>query len=122
MISAEAGVELVLAAVPSFEGPLEALRQDWQEEAPGTCLELAEFGHHLGALLRRGEIADVGAGLGAVERLLVEGDKRLSNAAATCCLEALDIQTSELGLSQGSWQHLLGPKSRAYLMKWRAAR
>jgi hypothetical protein len=76
---------------------------------------MAEFGRFLAEKLVSGASVEAGAGLAIVERLLLEGDERVKDAAATCALEAFEAGVAPRRHRGSEWNSLLGRASRAYL-------
>jgi len=80
---------LLLAACPSFGPTWSDLLQDWQEEPLPHYLALAEFARHLIAMLERADTSTFPAVFRVVERLHLEGEHYVREAATIGLLESL---------------------------------
>jgi hypothetical protein len=107
---------LLLDALPTFQPELDVLLAEWPaSDPPGVCLELAEFGLYLATLFQRANIDDLTAGLRVVERMLIEGDAKVRDAASTCALEAFESHAVARGLDLKQVRDVLPPASRAFI-------
>jgi len=91
MIAKDDMMGVILAACPSFAPQWQEFRNEWRDEADDfpLYLVLAGFARHLIAMVERGETSDLPAVFAALERLHVEGDHYVREAAAVGFLESL---------------------------------
>lgn len=91
MIAKDDMMGVLLDVCPSFAPQWEAFQDEWREAADDLplYLVLADFARHLIGLLERGETAGLPALFAAVERLHVEGEHCVREAATVGLLEAL---------------------------------
>lgn len=119
MISKEQCVELVLRVIPEFKPYWQEHRAEWDGEEPGLCNDMSAFSHYTWQHL----VDDNRSGLlprifGVVEKLMVEGDQDVQDAAATCFIENLVNRVSWKNATAPAFRHFLGPKSRDYCKAW----
>jgi hypothetical protein len=76
-----------------------------------------EFTDYVSDLIEQGETKDLPRIFTFIEKLIVEGDQDVKDAAATCFLENL-INYSDNTIPASSFVPLLGPKSRDYCKGW----
>jgi hypothetical protein len=114
MIAKDDMMGILLDACPSFAPQWEAFRGEWREEAADLplFLVLADFARHLIGLLERGEMAVLPAAFAAVERLHVEGDHCVREAATVGLLEALqNLNLHPRGTEPEQFRPYLGAES-----------
>jgi hypothetical protein len=114
MIAKDDMMGVLLDACPSFAPQWEAFRDEWREEADDlpVYLVLGDFARHLIGMVERGETAGLPAVFAAVERLHVEGDHYVREAATVGLLE--DLQNLNLhpnGTDPEQLRPFLGPVS-----------
>jgi hypothetical protein len=114
---------LLLAAYPSFAEAWEEHRRDWDYEEAGLYNDLAQLAHHLVKLVGEQQTGELPELFGVVERLVVEGDDEVQEAATIGLLE--DVQTlAGWARYQHEYRHsavapeafapYLGPESRVW--------
>lgn len=114
MIAKDDMMRVLLAACPSFAPQWEAYNNEWRDsddEMP-LYLALADFARHLVGMVERGETAVLPAVFAAVERLHVEGEHYVREAATVGLLE--DLQNLNLhpnGTDPEQFRPYLGPVS-----------
>ncbi len=116
MIAKDNMMGVLLDACPAFAPQWEAFRDEWREEADDLPLYLilADFARHLIGMLERGDTAGLPAVFAAIERLHVEGEHYVREAA-TVGLEALqNLSLHESGTDPEQFRPYLGPES----MRW----
>jgi hypothetical protein len=91
VIGKDAMMAALLDACPSFESQWQVFLDERRAEANDLpfYLALADFARHLIGMLERGEMAGFPVIFAAVDRLLLEGDSYVQDAAAVGLLEAL---------------------------------
>jgi hypothetical protein len=104
-------------ACPSFAPQWQAFQDEWREEADDLplYLVLADFARHLIGMVERGETTGLPAIFRAVERLHVEGEHYVREAATVGLLE--DLQNLNLHKSGTEPEHFrpyLGPVSERW--------
>lgn len=89
-------MDVLLAASPTFAEDWDAFRREWAEEAEDLplYLALADFARHVISLLEAGDDERLRHIFDAVERLQVEGDHYVKEAATVGLLE--DLQNGNL--------------------------
>ena len=120
MISKERCFSVVLTHIPEFTPYWQEHNVNWNGEEPGLCNDMSAFSDYAWEhivnhesrpeLLRR--VFDL------VEKLLIEGDQEVYDAAATCFLENLLNQASCSESALSVFLPLLGRKSREYCDEW----
>lgn len=92
MISKDQMMEVLIDTCPSFRPTWDAFREDWKTstDALPLYLALADFARHLVGMLERSETESFAAIFQVVERLQLEGDDYVQEAAVVGLLE--DIQ------------------------------
>ena len=114
MIAKNEMMGVLLDACPSFTPQWRAFLEEWRDEADDLPLygALDDFARHLIGMLERGETDGVRAVFAAVERLHVEGNQYVREAATVGLLE--DLQNGNLhtsGTSSEQFRPYLGPES-----------
>lgn len=107
---------VLLDACPSFRPTWDAWLAEWAESTDDLplYLALAEFARHLIGMLERAETATFPAIFGAVERLQVEGEHYVREAAVVGLLEDLqNLNVHEHGTEPEQFRPFLGPESNA---------
>jgi hypothetical protein len=105
---------VLLDACPAFAPQWEAFRDEWREEADDLplYLVLADFARHLIGMVERGETAGLPAVFAAVERLHVEGEHYVREAATVGLLEGLqNLNLHPNGTDPEQFRPYLGPES-----------
>jgi hypothetical protein len=106
----------IVNVAPGYASALEQLRQEWEPETPGLCLELGALVWWIAERVQDGEI-DFGV-LGAVmERLLTTSDPVVRDAVSTCFFESLVNRVPEV-IPSSVAESLLGPESRSVAQSW----
>ena len=114
MIAKDNMMSVLLDACPSFAARWQAFQDDWRDEADDLplYLVLADFVRHLIGMVERGERASLPAVFAAVERLHVDGEPYVREAATGGLLE--DLQNLNLypnGTNPEQFRPYLGPVS-----------
>ncbi len=105
---------VLLEACPSFAPHWQAFQDEWREEADDLplYLVLADFARHLIGMVERGEMAELPAVFAGVERLHVEGDEYVREAATVGLLEDLqNLNLHSKGTDPEQFRPYLGPES-----------
>ncbi len=108
---------VLLAACPSFAPHWQEFRDEWRDEAHDLpfYLVLADFAKHLIAMAERREEFGLPAVFSAVERLHVEGDHYVREAASVGLLESLqNLNLHKNGTKPEQFRPDLGPVSRGW--------
>lgn len=95
MITKDQMIPLLLEACPSFQADVEAHRNDYGEEI--LYVVLGDFAHHLLSLFRQHQIDKLPAVGRVIERLYVEGDSYVREAATIGLLEGIQNVWSNQG-------------------------
>jgi hypothetical protein len=83
-------MDVLIAACPTFRADWEAFRYHWQDEPDlPYYVALGDLARHLIGLLELGDHAALTEAFRAIERLLIEGDAYVQEAAALGLLENL---------------------------------
>jgi hypothetical protein len=114
MITKNDMMEVMLESCPSFTPQWQAFQAEWHEAKNDMPLYivLADFARHLVGIVERGETTDLPAIFAAVERLHVEGEHYVREAATVGLLE--DLQNYSLhpnGTEPAQFRAYLGPVS-----------
>jgi len=102
---------LLLAACPSFRAAWEAYRAEPTYEADLLYVDLGELAHHLVELMRRGATDEFPAVFDGVERLHVEGDDFVKEAATIGLLEGIQNVAGNSGVEPARFVPYLKPES-----------
>jgi len=115
MIAKDQMMPVLLDACPSFAPAWGAWLDEWKESADDLplYLALAEFARHLIGLLERGETAGFPAVFQAVERLQLEGEHYVREAAIVGLLEDLQNLNLHTATAPDQFRPFLGPESAA---------
>jgi hypothetical protein len=105
---------VLLEACPAFAPQWEAFRDEWREHADDLplYLVLGDLARHLIRMVEQGETTGLAAVFTAVERLHVEGEHYVREAATVGLLE--DLQNLNLhpnGTNPEQFRRYLGPVS-----------
>jgi hypothetical protein len=114
MIAKDDMMGALLDACPSFAPQWEAFQHEWREEADNLplYLVLAELARHLIGMLERCDTAGLPAVFAAVERLHVEGEHYVREAATVGLLEALqNLNLHKNTTEPEQFRPYLGPES-----------
>jgi hypothetical protein len=89
MIAKNDMMRVLLDACPSFAPQWQAFEDEWRSEADDLplYLVLADFARHLIGMVERGDTAELPAVFRAIERLHVEGERYVREAATVGLLE-----------------------------------
>ncbi len=113
----------LVAACPEFAPQWQEFQDDWRDEPDESpvYVPLAAFARHLIAKLERGETADLPAVFDAVERLHVEGDEFVREAATVGLLEGLqNLNLHSRGTTPEQFRPYLGPQTARWWDKLEA--
>lgn len=114
MITKSDMMGVLLDACPSFRPAWEAWLAEWAESADDLPLYpvLAEFARHLIGMLARGDTAVFPAVFLAVERLQIDGEHYVQEAAVVGLLEDLqNMNLQDAGTEPEKLRPFLGPLS-----------
>jgi hypothetical protein len=111
MIAREEVMPLLLAACPSFAEPWAAYRASAAYEEGLLYLDLAELVHHVVELERRGQGDELPALFAVVERLHLEGDDFVREAATIGFLECVQNNAGHAALDEERFRRYLQPES-----------
>jgi hypothetical protein len=114
MIAKDDMMGVLLNACPSFAPQWQALQDEWREEADDLPLyvALADFAQHLISMVERGETAGLLAVFASIERLHVEGEHYVREAATVGLLESLqNLNLHTHGTDPEQFRPYLGPES-----------
>ncbi len=114
MIDRDAVMPLLLEACPSFAEPWAAYRSTEPDVAGLLYLDLGELARHLVELLKQRKTSELGAVFAAVERLHLEGDALVKEAATIGLLEGIQNCAASAGVDPDDFVVYLLPESR----KW----
>jgi hypothetical protein len=114
MITKDEVILLLLNACPSFAGPWEALCEEDPERL--LYIDLGEFARHLIGLHRSGQIAEFPAVFSEIERLHIEGDSYVKEAATIGLLEGIQNNAGHADLDPEEFVVYLRPESAKW---WR---
>lgn len=116
MIAKNDMIVVLLDACPSFAPQWRAFVEEWREEASDMpyYLALADFARHLIGMFERGEMANLRAVFAVVERLHVEGDHYVREAATVGLLEDLQNLNLHKNTHPEQFRQFLSPVSE----KW----
>jgi hypothetical protein len=114
MIPKDNMMGVLLDACPSFAPHWQAFQDEWRAETDDLplYLVLGDFAQHLIDMVARGETAGLSAVFAAVERLHVEGEHYVREAATVGLLEALqNLNLHKNGSEPEQFRPYLGPES-----------
>jgi hypothetical protein len=111
MITRAEIIPMLLKACPSFQAAWDEHLAYWAEEEAGIYNDTAEFVHYLDRCRENGDFGSIESGLGAVERLIADGDAYTKEIAIIGLLETIQNVSSHSG-SQQVYERYIGPKSR----------
>jgi hypothetical protein len=116
MIDRDEMMRLLLDACPSFRLEWDAFVSEWEDEQPDLPLyiALAAFVRHLMVVYKRGELEVLREVFPVVERLQVEGDEYVRNAAIVGILECLANWNMHGTTKPKQFIPFLGPASQAW--------
>ena len=115
MITRDEMIPLLVEACPSFEPEWRAFREEWANEAELPCyIAIGEFARHLSSVLANGNEEVLNKVFEVVERLILEGDPYVREAAIVGAIE--DLQNSNLhsGTKPDQYLPYLLPQSRRW--------
>jgi hypothetical protein len=119
MITKNDMMEVLIESCPSFRPQWEAFQTEWPEAADRPLyIILADFARHLIGMVERNETSALPAIFVAVERLHVEGEHYVREAATVGLLE--DLQNHSLhpnGTEPEQFRTYLGPVSARWWEK-----
>ncbi len=107
---------LFLAACPSFADKLEEHRDFYGEEHL-LYVELGEFANHLVELKKSGRTGEFPAVFGVIERLHLEGDDYVRQAATVGMLEGIQNVAGNSGVDPEDFAPYLLPESAKWWRK-----
>jgi hypothetical protein len=120
MIAKNDMMRVLLDACPSFAPQWQAFQDEWRSEADDLplYLVLADFARHLIGIVERGDTAGLAAVFKAVERLHVEGDHYVREAATVGLLEDLqNLNLHKNTTEPEQFRPYLGPVSERWWVK-----
>jgi hypothetical protein len=117
---------LLLEACPSFEGKWKQHRLWWGDEEPLLYVDLGEFVLHLVELYAGHKTDELPHVFDVVERLHIEGDAYVREAATIGLLEEIQTVSQNKGIDPRSFLQYLKPESLRWWDKlndfWRRGR
>jgi hypothetical protein len=109
---------IVLEACPTFEDKWKEFLDEWKDEPePPIYLALADFARHLIGMLAHGNTGPFPIIFSAVERMLVEGDDYVKEAATIGVLEALQNTNLHESTEPEQFRPYLKPESEKWWNK-----
>ena len=117
MVQRQDMLGLLLSSCPSFVPSWTAGEERYYLDAGGSFLyyvALGDFARHLVQLALAGKVEEFPTVFEVVERLHVEGDHYVREAATIGLLEGIQNNASHTSLDQSFFEPYLGPESR----KW----
>jgi hypothetical protein len=115
MITKEQVLPLLLESCPSFSDRWEEHRAFYKDEEL-LYLDLGEFAHHLVELQRTHRIEEFPAVFDVIERLHLEGDPYVKEAATIGALEGIQNVAGNSGVDPDEFVQYLQPESARW---WR---
>jgi hypothetical protein len=118
MIDRTEMIPLLVEACPSFGPPWRKFRAEWANESELPCyIAIGEFARHLSTVLASGNEDVLRNVFDVVERLILEGDPYVQEAAVVGVIE--DLQNSNLhsGTKPDQYLPYLLPQSRRWWTK-----
>jgi len=113
-IGRERMFEPLIAACPSFAGRWQAFLDESEGRDPLYYVALGRFAHHLVERYQQGEIGDFPAIFAAIERLHVEGDAWVREAATIGLLEGIQNNSGNCGVEPGVFREWLLPETERW--------
>ena len=114
MIDRPQVMELLLASCPSYRPRWDAYRIAPEFEEELLYLHLGDFADHAVDLLQRGDLAELPALASTVERLHVEGDDRVKEAATIGLLEGIQNVAGHRGVPTEVLEQALGVETQRW--------
>jgi hypothetical protein len=114
MILREQVIDLLLEACPSYRARWEAYRAAPVFDAELLYVNLGDFADHVVDLLERGERAELSAVIEALERLHVDGDDDVKEAATIGLLEGIQNVAGHRGVPTKRLEEGLGVETRRW--------
>jgi hypothetical protein len=115
VISRNQMMELLLAACPSFAPQWREFLQEWEAEPPlPLYLALGELAVHLVRLAETRQTAELEATFAVIEKLHLEGEPYVREAATIGVLEQLQNTNHHRTTSPEVFLPLLGPESKRW--------
>jgi hypothetical protein len=114
MIARSEMMGVLLNACPSFEVRWQEFQEEWRDEEIELplYLVLSDFARHLIEMVERGETVGFPAVFAAVERLPIEGEHYVQEAATVGLLEDLqNLNLHQNGTDPEQFRPYLGPVS-----------
>jgi hypothetical protein len=122
VISRTEMLPLLVEASPEFKPTWREFLAEWSEEPgpPPHYLALSDFARHLSGVLAREDEATLQRVFAAVERLIIDGDPYVNEAAIVGLLE--DLQNTNLHdrTTPEQYERFLLPQSRRWWEKLKA--
>lgn len=111
-------MQLILKNFPNFEVEWQEHLAWWDGDPAGLSNDMAAFSRYVLGLLKKNQHNEETQEIFIfVEKLLIEGDEAVGNAAATCFLENL-INAISWGRVPANFIYLMGPESKKYCKAW----
>jgi hypothetical protein len=118
MIREEDCMPLILEQVPGFSDGWQAHRDCWDGEEAGLSSDMTAFAYYVVEVLQGKRQEDLDLVFALIERLMVEGNDSVKDAAATCFIEVLQNNASAGAIDSRDFVPYLGSESRAYAKAW----
>jgi len=118
MIDPAEMMSAIIVACPDFAATYNAFVAEWKDE-PETpnYLVLADFSRHIISLLETGDRQQLQAAFDTIERLHIDGDKYVREAATIGILESLQNANLHSNTKQEQFLEFLRPMSLRYWRK-----
>ncbi len=116
MIEKDQIMSLLLEACPSYRARWEEYIAQPGYEAGLVYVDLGDFAHHLIDLFQQGNLSEFPATFDVIERLHVEGDSYVREAATIGALEGIQNVAGNSGVDPERFFSFLGPESAKW---WR---
>jgi hypothetical protein len=111
VIAKDEVMPLLLEECPSFREPWNAYLATPSYEPGNVYVDLGEFATHLVELMRLGSTEEFSAAFDAVERLHLEGDAFVMEAATIGLLEGIQNVSGNTGVDPAAFVPYLRPES-----------
>jgi hypothetical protein len=114
MIRREQVIDVLLEACPSYRARWDQVRADPVFDAELLYVHLGDFADHLVDLIAGGESTELPGVAGALERLHLEGDDFVKEAATIGLLEGIQNVAGNRGVPTKIFEQTLGIESRRW--------
>ena len=118
MIAASEMMTVILQTVPAFQTNWQAHLDYWDGDEAGLCNDMQAFAEYVIKHLQESGLLDLAMVFNLIERLLIEGDTAVKDAAATCFLENLLNSAAARDIDAHVFAPYVGRESRKYCEAW----